>query len=211
MGPQQVGSQGPQTSRLAPDPDAWLLVGVYRLRQGSATLRGILAFMPDMDKWPTGRLLSTAARLVEHAWNERLATIGVTHAGIIALDVLESQGPLTQARLASIVRVQAQTMGKTLTRLENHGHIVRVRDIRDRRSQLVSLTDAGRGIFDEAHEMERQLLDRSGLNPEELRANLKIVIASLTEGRLSRVNAGLAKVPDIQQTPSSSSSRHNAP
>ncbi|MDQ6752011.1 MAG: MarR family winged helix-turn-helix transcriptional regulator [Actinomycetota bacterium] len=166
--------------------------------------------MPDMDKWPTGRLLSTAARLVEHAWNERLATIGVTHAGIIALDVLESQGPMTQARLASIVRVQAQTMGKTLSRLENHGHIVRVRDIRDRRSQLVSLTDAGRGIFDEAHEMERQLLDRSGLNPEELRANLKIVISSLTNGKLTRANAGLAKVPDIEGSPSSSSSRHNA-
>ncbi|HEV7167261.1 MAG TPA: MarR family winged helix-turn-helix transcriptional regulator [Micrococcaceae bacterium] len=151
--------------------------------------------MPDMDKWPTGRLLSTAARLVEHAWNERLAAIGVTHAGIIALDVLESQGPMTQARLAGIVRVQAQTMGKTLSRLEAHGHIVRVRDTKDRRSQLVSLTDAGRGIFDEAHGMEHELLDNGGLNPEELRANLKDVVRSLSNGNLTHASHAMGRDP----------------
>ena len=77
-----------------------------------------------MDRWPTGRLLSTAARLVEHSWNEKLGAIGLTHAGVIAMEVLYSNGPMTQAQLAQLVRVQAQTMGKTLSRLEAHGHIV---------------------------------------------------------------------------------------
>lgn len=151
-----------------------------------------------MDKWPTGRLLSTAARLVEHAWNERLSAIGVTHAGIIAMDVLGAQGPMTQARLASIVRVQAQTMGKTLARLESHGHVVRQRDARDRRSQVVSLTDAGRGIFDEAHAMELELLDGSGLDAAELRANLRNVITALAGGAPPRVNAGRISADDGQ-------------
>ena len=65
--------------------------------------------MPHLEQWPTGRLLTTAARLVEHAWNERLVSIGVTHAGVIALGVLETQGAMTQANLAQLVRVQAQT------------------------------------------------------------------------------------------------------
>lgn len=114
---------------------------------------------------------------------------------------------MTQARLASIVRVQAQTMGKTLSRLEAHGHIVRVRDTKDRRSQMVSLTDAGRGIFDEAHEMEHQLLDHGGINPEELRANLKDVIRSLSDGKLSSVSAGVAEQPE---TGASGSGGHTA-
>lgn len=60
--------------------------------------------MPDLEQWPTGRLLTTAARLVEHAWNERLVDIGVTHAGVIALGALADQGAMTQASLAQIVR-----------------------------------------------------------------------------------------------------------
>jgi DNA-binding MarR family transcriptional regulator len=97
-----------------------------------------------MEHWPTGRLLSTAARLVEHSWNEKLGAIGLTHAGVIAIEVLAAQGPMTQAQLAQFVRVQAQTMGKTLSRLESHGHIVRVRSTSDRRSHVVSLTERGK-------------------------------------------------------------------
>ena len=97
-----------------------------------------------MEHWPTGRLLSTAARLVEHSWNEKLGAIGLTHAGVIAIEVLAAQGPMTQAQLAQYVRVQAQTMGKTLGRLESHGHIVRVRSTSDRRSHVVSLTERGK-------------------------------------------------------------------
>lgn len=142
--------------------------------------RDILTAMPDMELWPTGRLLSTAARLVEHAWNERLATIGVTHAGIIALDVLAARGAITQAQLAQIVRVQAQTMGKTLSRLEAHGHVVRVRSATDRRSHLVSLTDAGRDVIGRAHELESGVLNTSSVDSESLRDNLKNVIRSLS-------------------------------
>ncbi len=133
-----------------------------------------------MDQWPSSRLLSTAARLVEHAWNERLASIGMTHAGIIALDVLAAQGPMTQAQLASIVRVQAQTMGKTLSRLESHGHVHRVRSTLDRRSQLVSLSDEGRGLLDSAHQMEIGLLAAADMDQNELRSALKKIIRSVS-------------------------------
>lgn len=142
--------------------------------------RDILLAMPDMELWPTGRLLSTAARLVEHAWNERLAAIGVTHAGIIALDVLAARGAITQAQLAQIVRVQAQTMGKTLSRLEAHGHVARVRSTTDRRSHLVSLTDAGREVIAKAHTLEDGVVSTSSVNIEDLRKSLKDVIRSLS-------------------------------
>lgn len=139
--------------------------------------------MPDMEHWPTGRLLSTAARLVEHAWNERLVRIGVTHAGVIALGVLDSQGPMTQAHLAQIVRVQAQTMGKTLSRLEAHGHVVRVRNDLDRRSHMVSITPQGVEALREAQDIESHLLQGGELMSEELRGQLRNVIRELGNPR----------------------------
>ncbi|WP_341393707.1 MarR family winged helix-turn-helix transcriptional regulator [Arthrobacter sp. G119Y2] len=139
--------------------------------------------MPDMEHWPTGRLLSTAARLVEHAWNERLVRIGVTHAGVIALGVLDSQGPMTQAHLAQLVRVQAQTMGKTLSRLEAHGHVARVRNDLDRRSHMVSITPQGVEALREAQNIERTLIEGGELMSEQLRGQLRNVIRELGNPR----------------------------
>ncbi|MBG6181684.1 MarR family winged helix-turn-helix transcriptional regulator [Arthrobacter sp. CAN_A1] len=135
--------------------------------------------MPDLEQWPTGRLLTTAARLVEHAWNERLVSLGVTHAGVIALGVLESQGPMTQASIAQIVRVQAQTMGKTLSRLESRGHVSRARNDLDRRSHMVSITDAGSNVLVQAKDIERTLITGEGLVSDELRDHLQGVIREL--------------------------------
>jgi DNA-binding MarR family transcriptional regulator len=135
--------------------------------------------MPDMDHWPTGRLLSTAARLVEHSWNEKLGAIGLTHAGVIAIEVLNAQGPMTQAQLAQYVRVQAQTMGKTLSRLESHGHIARVRSTSDRRSHVVSLTERGKEAVAAAVEMERTVLAAATIDPDALRQELKAVVREL--------------------------------
>ncbi|MHA7293707.1 MarR family winged helix-turn-helix transcriptional regulator [Arthrobacter sp. HLT1-21] len=135
--------------------------------------------MPDLEQWPTGRLLTTAARLVEHAWNEQLVSLGVTHAGVIALGVLASQGPMTQANLAQIVRVQAQTMGKTLSRLETRGHVSRTRNDLDRRSHVVSITDAGSSVLLMAKDIERTLITGEGLVSDELRVHLQGVIREL--------------------------------
>lgn len=132
-----------------------------------------------MERWPTGRLLSTAARLVEHSWNEKLGAIGLTHAGVIAIEVLAANGPMTQAQLAQLVRVQAQTMGKTLSRLESHGHIARVRSSTDRRSQVVSLTDQGREAVAAAVDMERTVLAAASIDPDILRQELQSVVREL--------------------------------
>jgi DNA-binding MarR family transcriptional regulator len=135
--------------------------------------------MPNLEQWPTGRLLTTAARLVEHAWNERLVDIGVTHAGVIALGVLADQGAMTQAGLAQIVRVQAQTMGKTLSRLESRGHVTRVRNDLDRRSHMVSISPSGRQVLETADDIERTLVAGGGLVSDELRDHLQTVIREL--------------------------------
>jgi DNA-binding MarR family transcriptional regulator len=137
--------------------------------------------MPDMERWPTGRLLSTAARLVEHSWNEKLGAIGLTHAGVIAMEVLSLNGPMTQAQLAQLVRVQAQTMGKTLSRLEAHGHIRRERSTSDRRSHVVTLTERGSEAVSAAADMERSVLASASIDPDVLRQELRAVVVELAK------------------------------
>jgi len=128
----------------------------------------------DADEWPTGRLLSTAARIVEQAWTERLAQLGLTHAGLIALHLLQ-EGPAGQTDLARAARVQLQTMARTLERLERLGHVTRQRDTVDARRVLVAATEAGTAAFAAARAVEADVFPPVE-DPESLRnALLQIV------------------------------------
>ena len=133
-----------------------------------------------MGLWPTGRLLSTAARLLEYAWNEKLKDIGLNHAGLIALDVLAANGPTTQTMLAQIIRVQAQTIGHTLIRLESQGYIRRQPNPSDGRSQVVSITEAGNTARKQARDLERSVLAKAAVDNDKLRTELTTIVRVLT-------------------------------
>jgi DNA-binding MarR family transcriptional regulator len=116
---------------------------------------------------------------VEISWNEKLKNIGLTHAGVIAMEVLAAKGPITQAALAEVARVKAQTMGTTLSRLELHGHVSRQRSDSDRRSHVVTLTDAGSAALAEAVRLEQDVLALVEVDTARLRDELKIVVRGL--------------------------------
>ena len=109
-----------------------------------------------MRDWPTGRLLSTASRLVEHAWLDALAGLGLTHAGLIVLHLLDG-APVAQVRLAELARVEAQTMSRTVDRLERAGFVRRLPDAADRRRRLVERTPSGTAVFEQASRVEAEL------------------------------------------------------
>lgn len=97
----------------------------------------------DPDGWVTGRLLSTAARLVEHAWDAHLAQWGLNHASFVVLWMLAAE-PVSQRALARRLQVQDQTMSRMLAGLERGGYVTRARSGSDRRRRLVTATGAGR-------------------------------------------------------------------
>lgn len=134
--------------------------------------------MENVKAWPLGRLLSTSARLLEAQTNRRLIDHNLTRAGMAALEVLDRHGAMTQARLAKTVRVQAQTIGRTLNRLENHGYVVRARSPRDRRAILVDLTDKGRAALNDMESGDQDISFQS-VDVDELRKNLLGLIAEL--------------------------------
>jgi DNA-binding MarR family transcriptional regulator len=95
-----------------------------------------------IDDWPTGRLLSVAARLIEQRWRERLDEVGLTHAGLIVLHLLADR-PLTLGELAKRARVTAQTMGRTVDTLGRDSRVRIVVDPADRRRRVVERTEVG--------------------------------------------------------------------
>lgn len=109
----------------------------------------------DPDARNSYRLITLAARMVQRRQDDALAPLGLTRAAVIAMEGLAS-GPLNQEQLAEIIRVQSQTLGRVLTRLEASGHITRIRQSSDRRQFKVELTDAGKAALEDARQAETE-------------------------------------------------------
>jgi len=124
------------------------------------------------EQWPLGRLLSAAARAVEREWDERLRAIGLSHAVLVAIDILLRTGPTGADTIARTARVQPQTMSRTLERAERDGLVARTAHPEDRRRRVVSVTDAGRRAWETAQHVEREVLP----DDEDLRRRLAAVL-----------------------------------
>ena len=138
--------------------------------------RGASTAGPPMHDWPTGRLLATASRLVEHAWIETLDRLGLTHAGLVVLHLLQ-EGPRSQTDLARLARVENQTISRTLERLQREGFVERRADASDRRRHVVTVTPAGVDVWNSAHTLERDMMPVVD-DPEGFRAALLSIISA---------------------------------
>ncbi|GLB68725.1 hypothetical protein [Arthrobacter mangrovi] len=70
-------------------------------------------------------------------------------------------------------------MGKTLSRLEEHGHITRMPNQVDRRSHRVAVSDLGRAVLVQARELERTVVPGGEGQAEGMRDRLTVVIRRL--------------------------------
>lgn len=128
------------------------------------------------ENWPLGRLLGAASRAVERAWADALEQRGLTHAGLIVLHLLES-GFDSQADLARIAQVEAQTMSRTVDRLVREGLVTRAPDPLDRRRHVLAITPEGRSAFDAVRGLEDDVFPAVG-DPDALRAALVQIVES---------------------------------
>lgn len=137
---------------------------------------------PGDEQWPTGALLAMTARLVEQAWNRRLDDLGISAAGAGVLIALE-HAPLSQTELAARNRVAAQTMSRTLDRLERAGLIRREPHPTDRRRFQIQRTDQGTEVLRIAlhgQSEAKSIFDQLG-DHERFRNDLLDLIAILEE------------------------------
>ena len=111
-----------------------------------------------------GFLLAQAHMAARSRADRALDTVGLTMKGFAALATLISDGPTSQQRLSSRIRMDPATMVDVIDSLEESGHIVRRRNPADRREYALQTTAKGRALYARAakaiDDAERQTASR---------------------------------------------------
>lgn len=103
-------------------------------------------------------LVQTSWRL-RRAGRKELAPLGVTFAQARVLRVLARlRVPVRMADLSARLEIVPRSVTSTVDSLEEAGLVTREIDAADRRSTLVTLTPAGRGVLDRVDEARRRHL-----------------------------------------------------
>lgn len=96
--------------------------------------------------------------------------MGLSRARWHLISVLSDKECLSQAQLAQLLRVDGAAITRQVKQLEEDGLVLRRADPQDNRFTLVSLTSAGRELYNNLRE-RRQLLEQqviAGLSKEEI-------------------------------------------
>ncbi|MBS6029628.1 MAG: MarR family transcriptional regulator [Kocuria sp.] len=103
--------------------------------------------------------LYSASRKVTSAYREPLSKMGLTYPQYLVLLVLWEQDERTVNQLGEALMLDSGTLSPLLRRMENAGFVTRRRSEQDERSVIVSLTDTGRALEEDAAGMQENLLD----------------------------------------------------
>jgi DNA-binding MarR family transcriptional regulator len=125
-----------------------------------------------------GYLLQRASAAALADLNRRLAPLGLRHAGVAMLMLIEARPGITQSQAGRILDIQRANMVAFVARLEALGVLRRNRV--DGRSQALELTSRGRVVLERARRVvqahDATLLGRV---PEELRPVVLPVLMAL--------------------------------
>ena len=94
--------------------------------------------------------LYTAARLVTGIYYPYLAPLGLTYAQYLVMMVLWEKDGETSGSIAEKLMLDFNTMTPLLQRMENQGLIKRTKSASDGRQRIVSLTQKGKDLQEQA-------------------------------------------------------------
>jgi DNA-binding MarR family transcriptional regulator len=130
-------------------------------------------------RW-TGFLIARAHLRAHALFLDALAPLALTPKSFGSLAVIAERGPLSQAALGELLRIDRTTVVAVVDELERAGYVTRGRDAADRRVHSLLITPAGRRVLGEAE----QIADHSHA---ELLADLSIDERDQLHALLARV------------------------
>jgi len=111
----------------------------------------------------------STAHAFTRLYTSLLKSLDVTYTQYLVLLVLwEEDGPTVKA-LGERLSLDSGTLTPLLRRLEEAGYVHRVRAERDQRCMHVYLTEHGRGVRPDVHDVRRCVFEATGLNFDELK------------------------------------------
>jgi DNA-binding MarR family transcriptional regulator len=128
--------------------------------------------------------LYAAAREVVKAYTPYLDEIGLTYTQYIAMMIMWEHKSITSKELGSRLYLDSGTLTPLLKRLESKGYITRERGKEDERSLVVSITESGLKLRDEAIAIPAKVAGCIILEPDE---------AATLYGLLYKILGGTAK------------------
>lgn len=96
--------------------------------------------------------LYTAARLITQAYTPMLTQLGITYPQYLVLMVLWEQDSQPVNDIAHRLVLETNTVTPLLQRMEKQGLVERHRGENDKRQQIVSLTEKGKALEEQAFE-----------------------------------------------------------
>lgn len=141
-----------------------------------------LSRLQTLPSWLLGRASALGHRLVA----EHLAREGLRMPHHAVLCGIAENGPLAQAELSRIVRIDPKDMVAVLNELQAMSYVTRDRDPRDARKNSLALTDQGRALLDRLEALSDEANEAllSPLDPAE-RAQLRALLRKLIEARVT--------------------------
>lgn len=94
-----------------------------------------------------GTMLHDVAHRIRLKIDEALKPFDLTRVSWLAIGIVAREGRLTQSQLAEALELGSPSTGKLVDRLEERGLVERVRDPQDRRSNLLTVTEAARRLL----------------------------------------------------------------
>ena len=132
--------------------------------------------------------LYAASRLITRGYQPHLEKLGITYPQYLVLMVLWEEDGVTVNDIAAKLILNTNTVTPLLKRMEVMGIISRRRSMADERKVLITLTEKGRKMRDEAAAIPLQLveeLQQVGITAEELmelKQRLDRLVEHLKEG-----------------------------
>lgn len=129
-----------------------------------------------------------SADLVEVRLREKLAPMDIRPKQARVLHALDKTGRAAQVELAQMTNVTAGSMSSMVTRLEKLGLISREKHPDERRSDVLSLTDAGRSQLKDVYrtwkQMDELIENTMGRNKARMLAELTKELRSALGGQV---------------------------
>ena len=134
-------------------------------------------------------LLHRSYQLLSETFHAGLADLGLDITECRIINSLADFGPLPLQRIQALAYVVQPTASRACTRLENRGLLTRSVGTGDKRQRIFELTDDGRAasrrLMDVSQEALAETLERTSVEPVQLKATLKHLIGDLERRRPS--------------------------
>ena len=119
--------------------------------------------------------LYTASRLVIHRYQPMLKDLDLTYPQYLVLMVLWEKDEVNLSAIAEKLQLQSNTLTPLLKRLQQRGFLDRKRSESDERNIVITLTDKGKKLKDQACNVPELLSEQLPLSAEEAKELYRIL------------------------------------